>query len=1263
MEQPQEQQEPVPTIYDNDLSMMYKWAIFYSIPVKYLVITHEDIPYKSIFDIVNQKLELGIYEIYQYLQPILKDILDTPILKNLPYIYYHVLKETQQPIFPQIQQQIINEIVAYYRQIKVSTTISNILTMEHSYNIWLQDFTKQFQIDQQYNNIEIQFQNTLESISPLPQSMFIIESVLKEVSFSYQGHTPEINDGIEIFNQSSVSPLVPYIQYNGNIGEDYAEKFFKIYNGPTRWIQDYGLIVPSFANTITPNSIYVTVINSNLNISRPIKEDYSYGVYDLTNNAMKIEISIIEGVEDTSLSRIKQVIPLQETSSKDININGNFNIYQVDFVEVSFLHMIMTNELMSYYIFLNETRTRVSEKKKLKFKLRSPLESVSLKREKFQPIYKIPSSLTFTITQKYTTPEKSVQVLGDNGEMVPVIFPANTPYINVNIIDGKSEQDIIRFMAIFSRISSLYINQSQEIINMYRDFLDVGISRPIVSSPRNMGSNILMLKNAIPELFVPKYARSCQTDRQPKLIMPEEAQEWIDRTFMYRGQELKRQILKFPFDTEKWMFVCPNDKYPFPGVQENKTESRNLYNVFPCCFATDQMGNANRKNAYNKYIQHKIEEGRPKGFNYKIKGDKIVPTGRTGFLPTPISDLIGSVPNLLSAETISLVLRLGVPKSPNSLLHCVLVAMDDTNYLSLRDNEKEEYVQRVKVMIANNTNPALLKQELYDVQIEHIIDTLKAPQIFLDAQLYYRAIEEYYKINLYVFTIEDPHGVPTTAGFPPPDGVSILQIPRHKLIHVSLDRTDRDSIVVFQNWGTAVDKLLYPQYELVTVGHDNEINMVKFPPQVSSLLYNVTKTLYSVYTWDIHGQMVNTNINRYLTINYEEVLTDSIGQIIDDYGKMRGLVMDLGNGHNFTVIIPPSQPNNLPIMDITYNNIEDIMEVFSENPPLGLSKHDNEITGIWFPYIEEGKYDLFLPIKPIKPELLPEIYKNLPEGPPNPYITYGSNTISTIHIMRKNINILLQVIWWLYNISGVSLNQFIDSYMTYPPNEMNIDSGTYYHLDNFPRTFPIVSNIQQGLIKINQYSNTLIQDNKIFMYSKKLYNGVIYFLQSTDKIVEGLNKVIPKEIANYYMSETDFLFHNNELIFIKESHFRLWLSEVSQTRFNNIRIYDRINLSYKSQTEPYLFKDDQTIYIIQNVLLGDIKRAINVALTWNQQKINLGFHADPYINPQVPLYNVYGISVDNLLVPISIQPQPTDIQLLSYGNNQYGTMIQLYIQS
>jgi len=756
-------------------------------------------------------------------------------------------------------------------------------------------------------------------------------------------------------------------------------------------------------------------------------------------------------------------------------------------------------------------------------------------------------------------------------------------------------------------------------------------------------TKINQLKDLAPDLFVNGFARKCQRPLQVTPVPPDEVIDlgngnyvWKDHTFLRGTTVLERQVMAFPPDNPRFYFACLSDSNPYPGVKKNKDlPNAGVYPYIPCCFSRNQM-DPNSNSNYNVYYRGKKKDiVQTSRLIHKIKGDRVLDPGKIGMIPESISNLL----RRYSEEVVKIV-RYGVPRSLNSLIHCVCVALDNPDYLSRPLDQREDYVMEVRQHILATINPSLLKQELYDYTDEEIYLQLSDTLIFFDPNLYYRALEETFDINLYVFApVEDPTG-----------SLGRIDLPRFKLFHVRPYRPDRQTVLIFKHYGTGLDILGYPQCELIIdYDEDNNTSIKSFGVEMTELVHTAIMEIHTTISWTIDEippaspettseeptSIVVARKNFFSQINMNQFNPN--GQLIDNYGKMRALLIYTDNtaedGAPITLTIPSSQPENLPVFTELYPApVERVIDYFGE--PIAVTRSENNVNGFWYPLLDIPT-GVFIPVEPTTQ------YSDKPEGPSNPIESTGINVVDRIKRLRKTLNIILQLIRWIFIVAQLTNAMeplmFVQNYFAVGPETS--DSSTYYDFSKLQRKLPTVNSVEEGMRYLETHVPTFVYEGKFIMYSEGFAVKILGKLEEFYKISKPLpisdtedTWTLPTQIDGLFEDETDFVQQPNVSIFVNERDLRLYLKSISRPGYQSIVIKDRLDISLGLEEEPYLYiappippATEGKIYLIQNVNGGDKLRAISVADTWARDKINLGPQA-PFYEGTPPPYIVYGIS-------------------------------------
>ena len=156
---------------------------------------------------------------------------------------------------------------------------------------------------------------------------------------------------------------------------------------------------------------------------------------------------------------------------------------------------------------------------------------------------------------------------------------------------------------------------------------------------------------------------------------------------------------------------------------------------------------------------------------------------------------------------------------PNSVIYCILNAINDPILQSLQIDNYYPYLSKVRSLIATSIHPEVCKQELYYLSLPTITKQLGDDDIALDTKFFYRALEEFFQVNLMIWFHDDNEqnrnkGEQQRAGYD-------LEIPSHILFSQRQIALNRPTIILFkQNVPQAPS--LSPHYELIAQRHARE---------------------------------------------------------------------------------------------------------------------------------------------------------------------------------------------------------------------------------------------------------------------------------------------------------------------------------------------------------------------------------------------------------------------------------------------------------
>ena len=477
-------------IFDSATSILYKWASQLETPVKYLVnITppslnggvpeNKDFEFESLLSLVASGVEQGgsledirnslISSGYQF-------NIDTSLERELPLIYY--------PLNPDAY----NEIQNYYQTVLKSVPFDNPLQLRSLYSAWLSEYNRLYESDRLKLRDFLAYQIALSQITPSSASPPTIDSSKLIVS-GIRGKTESIgNDltlesGLDIFNQTKMSFLFPFVHFRDYENKDVYKMFnrfptlssFNISRTGSFFTDkepDYTKIIPSNTQDIPINTFNFSLLKLENkkpeDIIQSNRKAYIYGTYDLKANRLTIKSS--ENPEVT-LNPIFEALPLTYDSYTTISIKGEFVVFGINIQEYIFLDIILNDPQFNTYFFVDETKNGAYHKAFLRIKMKALVNPYEKTKKK--SVY-VPTAIRASITNER---------LGVPLDVGTTRYAINTPIVKVNFGNAIGGPAITQFISILTRLFSYYHTQYIEIGERYRDYIpELTINDPMTDS-------------------------------------------------------------------------------------------------------------------------------------------------------------------------------------------------------------------------------------------------------------------------------------------------------------------------------------------------------------------------------------------------------------------------------------------------------------------------------------------------------------------------------------------------------------------------------------------------------------------------------------------------------------------------------------------------------------------------------------------------------------------------------------------------------------
>lgn len=1239
--------------FDNEKTLLFKWANRLNSPTKYVYIDPSNGEYNSVSNYISDNYaKESLKRIYQ---KFIKLINITP--KDIAILYVKMI------------------LLKNFKLNDALVPIKNMYDHANSINVEENDlvpFTNEYDLSSQleifnneYNNLLVEERELLETyigsqknLKSITNPVITTELKIETVSRIYtpvfhNGDEVSIDDGVDIFSDVTPSFCIPYIQYNDKEGKS---KFW-IYSGneENKDVPNFNYTIQTVVDPYKQNKFFLTVctvknpLTDNIN-----KNSYIKVVYDLNNNTIKIPSPVDDdGIKNMKLRVESAFTMLKFNDKKESSIKGNFMIENLDIIDSVMHYLIMRNPIMKTYLYIRESKKSRADTVKLSIKYR-PLgeekKDLNLENEDVIPLVSI----------SFATPELE--------EILKIDQSGTIKYIKVNF-KAVSTPILKEFINIFKRLMRIYINQLDDVSGIFEHFIpgstkhgtfsrllsypcpSESVTSSISISSRKTGKNqinIFKSKNDIlienvkrtTNVEMQNYCKECSCPLQPIVIPEDEIEAWKNLTYTVRSGssmiEQKREIGEFPLrrgDTKnlpKFYYVCPENEAVYPYLKERKDQGS--LNYVPCCRKKKKVPTEEMYLSFTDNPQKISKDESKSKSSYETFYPTPVEPGRIGFLST-------NVKQVLDGESIftkkSHYLRYGIQESQSSLIHCVLFAIGDhaKAYNGLLDNkQKEEYVVNLRLNYLSKISPLIYKQEMYDYSEEEIRKKFLDPNVYLDPYLFYRGLEDHFKINIFVFNntkkINQYTGLESDETY--------LEIPRSKSFHVRNYYHDR-SIIIHKTTGSNPEKshcelIVYKNSENIkNIETDEEEIHKLFDFNINEKMKKIYNQSLDMYNWSFmadDNDKLEVRHKPFDGLNWLETLSNHkiLGQKIDGYGKTFVLNVESIDEekvkHVFSMYIPPSQPLNVGEIDsirsIDYSSLVKIM-----GNAVSRTKF-----GVWYKIIdyEEGVY---IPATDIDQDLRlslsvsPILDKNISK-------INSKNPIIQIRNMKKKSNILIQLIEWLWILSD---KPFINLWWENNIRIIEYDEIKSNELFEIKSKLPDVKNKDQGIKYLSSTGWSYhFRDGGIYLY-KELSDKCLGYFKKKEVDYECLTIKPETNIEGIGSDELDFKPKSNTMIFLEFEYLNSWLKY--QTKNNNFNYINK-NIKVESLSyQPYLFKFNDRTYIVQNVKDGKFRRAVKLLETWYREHINTGYMT-PEIYPfKIPFpYVIYGISKGEKLIPI-----------------------------
>jgi len=77
-------------------------------------------------------------------------------------------------------------------------------------------------------------------------------------------------------------------------------------------------------------------------------------------------------------------------------------------------------------------------------------------------------------------------------------------------------------------------------------------------------------------------------------------------------------------------------------------------------------------------------------------------------------------------------------------------------------------------------------------------------------------------------------------------------------------------------------------------------------------------------------------------------------------------------------------------------------------------------------------------------------------------VEQGRDVVQRVRKLRRDLDTILQLVKWLYLVSGLGVSEFVNQYVSYGQTEVS-DSANVYDLSRVGIKLPTVNSVEEGI--------------------------------------------------------------------------------------------------------------------------------------------------------------------------------------------------------
>ena len=392
--------------------------------------------------------------------------------------------------------------------------------------------------------------------------------------------------------------------------------------------------------------------------------------------------------------------------------------------------------------------------------------------------------------------------------------------------------------------------------------------------------------------------------------------------------------------------------------------------------------------------------------------------------------------------------------------------------------------------------------------------------------------------------------------------------------------------------------------------------------------------LQDYYKTDIVNNKIVTRVNPYRGITWEKIFKNYkiISQKINSDGKCYKINIQIEK-FGITVYVPPSAPLNVMESDKIYRSTKKTVTKYFASGEIGSQ-------GIWF--LINGLRNVFIPCSDIK-ENDDVCYDYIRD-----FLQNNKNQDLELHnISSKNSSILLELCIWMWRVSGLSLKDWFEMYVSQDNPNTDIFSSFNLNGEYILPKYNSVVNCIEWIAELNPEFKDIFDEEKIKVYPQLKENMYLY-MSKIDSLTEGLDNSPNEYMYSMLKDKKDFNINKEEIIFDDILDLDTWKND----KFHDLEIFETLE-----NRGIYIYRSDKGMYLVVNT--KSIEETLLTSLYWNKSK--------KIVNPELytpqllrGVKNKVGyVLYDNKLKIIKESKKESMINVIFYNSNLYSTFIKL----